>query len=43
MDGEILAPEDASISVLDHGFLYGDSVYETVRTYGGAVFALEDP
>lgn len=42
MDGAILAPEDARISVLDHGFLYGDSIYETMRTYGGNVFALSE-
>jgi len=28
-------PEDATISVFDRGFLYGDSVYETLRTAGG--------
>lgn len=28
-------PEDAKISVFDRGFLYGDSVYETLRTAGG--------
>ena len=30
-----LDPEDAKISVFDRGFLYGDSVYETMRTAGG--------
>lgn len=42
IDGEIAAPEDARISVIDRGFLYGDSVYEVVRTYGGTPFALEE-
>ena len=32
--------EDARVSVFDRGFLYGDSVYEVVRTYGGRPFAL---
>lgn len=41
IDG-ILSPLDrAMVSVLDRGFLYGDSVFETVRTYGGRPFALE--
>ncbi len=30
--------EDARISVFDHGFLFGDSVYEVMRTYGGVPF-----
>jgi branched-chain amino acid aminotransferase group I len=32
---EPLDPADAKISVFDRGFLYGDSVYETMRTAGG--------
>lgn len=32
---EPLDPDDAKISVFDRGFLYGDSVYETMRTAGG--------
>lgn len=41
LDGEIVAPAEARISVFDRGFLYGDSVYEVVRTYGGRPFELE--
>jgi branched-chain amino acid aminotransferase len=33
INGAMSAPEDARIPVLDHGFLFGDSVYETLRTY----------
>lgn len=33
---------EARISVLDRGFLYGDSVYEVIRTYGGVPFALPE-
>lgn len=33
--GAPVDPEDAKISVFDRGFLYGDSVYETMRTAGG--------
>lgn len=42
VDGKLLAPEDAKVSVYDRGFLYGDSVFETIRTYGGKAFALEE-
>jgi len=30
--------DEAKISIFDHGFLFGDSVYEVMRTYGGAPF-----
>ncbi|NMC71327.1 MAG: aminotransferase [Myxococcales bacterium] len=39
IDGRILREDQARISVLDRGFLYGDSVYEVLRTYGGRLFA----
>jgi branched-chain amino acid aminotransferase len=42
VDGRIGPPEEARVPVLDRGFLYGDSVYEVVRTYGGRVFALRE-
>lgn len=38
INGTITTPEEARVSVLDHGFLFGDSVYETLRTYGGKPF-----
>src|SRR5206468_12515700 len=38
INGVITTPEEAKISVLDHGLLFGDSVYETLRTYGGKPF-----
>lgn len=41
IDGRPMAPEAAKVSVFDRGFLYGDSVFETLRTYGGRLFALE--
>lgn len=40
LDGALLDPAEAKVSVFDRGFLYGDSVYEVVRTYGGRPFAL---
>ena len=33
--------EDAVVSVLDRGFLYGDGVFETLRVYGGHPFEVE--
>jgi branched-chain amino acid aminotransferase len=38
INGVITPPEDARISVLDHGFMFGDSVYEALRTYGRKPF-----
>jgi branched-chain amino acid aminotransferase len=38
INGVIAGPEDAKISVLDHGLLFGDSIYETLRTYNGKPF-----
>jgi branched-chain amino acid aminotransferase len=33
INGAITAADDARIPVLDHGFLFGDNVYEAIRTY----------
>ena len=40
IDGALLPPGEARVSVFDRGFLYGDSVYEVVRTYRGRPFEL---
>lgn len=40
VDGVVHPLEEATVSVLDRGFLYGDSVFETIRTYGGVPHAL---
>lgn len=42
INGSVSTPEEARISVYDRGFLYGDSIFETVRTYNGKAFALGD-
>jgi branched-chain amino acid aminotransferase len=42
IDGCIVPPEGAVVSVFDRGFLYGDSVYEVMRTYDGVAFALRE-
>jgi branched-chain amino acid aminotransferase len=41
LDGVLVPPDHARISVFDRGFLYGDSVYEVIRTYGGQLFEEE--
>lgn len=42
IDGKVCLPEQAKISVFDRGFLYGDSVYETIGTAYGRLFATRD-
>jgi len=42
INGKLCRQNQAKISVLDRGFLYGDSVYEVVRTYEGRIFALTE-
>ena len=41
VNGRITGEQDAVISVFDHGFLYGEGVYETMRTYGGRPFLFD--
>jgi branched-chain amino acid aminotransferase len=41
LNGVAHTAENAVISVFDRGFLYGDSVFEALRTYGGRPFALD--
>jgi len=38
VDGKLVDREEATISVFDHGLLYGDGVFEGIRVYGGNVF-----
>jgi branched-chain amino acid aminotransferase len=40
LDGHFVPREQALISVFDHGFLYGDGIYETMRAYKGKIFLL---
>ncbi len=40
VDGVISPAAEASVSVLDNGFTFGDAVYETLRTYAGRPFEL---
>ena len=41
IDGRIVDGADAKVSVLDHGFLYGDGVFEGMRVYGRRLFRCE--
>lgn len=42
INGKFVPTEEASVSVFDHGFLYGDGVFEGIRAYGGKIFRLEE-
>jgi branched-chain amino acid aminotransferase len=42
INGDFVPAEEATVSVFDHGFLYGDGVFEGIRAYGGRVFRLEE-
>src|SRR5688500_5005390 len=39
--GRITAEHDAVVSVFDHGFIYGEGVYETLRTYNRRTFLFD--
>jgi branched-chain amino acid aminotransferase len=42
IDGQYYPKSQAKISVYDHGFLYGDGVFEGIRAYNGVVFKLKE-
>jgi branched-chain amino acid aminotransferase len=42
LNGEYLELKDARISPYDHGFLYGDGIFEGIRAYNGRVFKLKE-
>jgi branched-chain amino acid aminotransferase len=41
IDGQLVKDEDAKISVLDHGLLYGDGLFEGIRVRAGRIFRLD--
>jgi branched-chain amino acid aminotransferase len=41
LNGKFVPENEARISVYDHGFLYGDGVFEGIRAYNGRIFRLE--
>lgn len=42
INGKMVNREDAKISIFDHGFLYGDGVFEGIRSYNGRIFKLKE-
>ncbi|MDE3839815.1 branched-chain amino acid aminotransferase [Bacillus methanolicus] len=42
LNGEYVTKENAKISVYDHGFLYGDGVFEGIRVYSGNIFRMKE-
>ncbi len=42
VNGEFVPESEAKVSVFDHGFLYGDGVFEGIRAYNGRVFKLKE-
>ncbi|MEI8243409.1 MAG: branched-chain-amino-acid transaminase [bacterium] len=42
LDGKLVPEAQATVSVFDHGLLYGDGVFEGIRSYNGRVFLLKD-
>jgi len=41
INGKLVSPDKAKVSVFDRGFMYGDGVFETMRGYAGRVFRLD--
>ena len=42
LNGKLVPSKEAVISIFDHGFLYGDGIYETLRVYDGVTFMLDE-
>lgn len=42
LNDKLVKKEDAKISVYDHGFLYGDGVFEGIRVYDGNIFRMQE-
>ena len=42
MNGNLVPKAEATVSVYDHGFLYGDGIFEGIRVYNGRIFRLRD-
>jgi len=42
LNGDIVPVEDAKISVLDRGFIFGDGIYDVVPVYGGKPFRMDE-
>lgn len=42
LNGEFVSKEEAKVSVYDHGFLYGDGIFEGIRIYNGNIFKCKE-
>ena len=42
LNGKFVEKSDATVSVFDHGLLYGDGVFEGIRSYNGLIFKLRE-
>jgi len=42
LDGQYVTKEKATVSVYDHGFLYGDGIFEGIRIYNGNIFKCKE-
>jgi len=42
LNNKLVPASEAKVSVFDHGFLYGDGIYETMRVYDSVVFMLDE-
>ena len=42
LNGKLVPESEATVSVFDHGLLYGDGVFEGIRAYNGRVFRLQE-
>ncbi len=42
INGKLIPNKNAAISLFDHGLLYGDGVFETLRTYNGKLFMIDE-
>jgi len=42
VNGQFVPEDEAKVSVFDHGFLYGDGIFEGIRAYHNSVFCLKE-
>jgi D-alanine transaminase len=42
VNGKLMPLSDAKVSVEDRGFLFGDGIYELIRSHGGQLFGLDE-
>jgi len=40
LNGQFVPQDEAKVSIFDHGYLFGDGIFETLRSYDGVIFKL---